>query len=393
MDDISDTELDSMLQEMDIDEESGDEHQKSKFDLNETESSAVSENLKQKITIEETNMSLFTSLNCRVLGSEAANRNDYAADLENKVAITSGVCLYGNSESTSLEENIIRPKTYELEDEIDTLKPQRPTSLDLPALQLQGVDLYANAGQTPPGNNPQLQNSNQEIEKPENEIQLIKEEEDPNSEITNDVAEATGYSEDPNANLGKVPPIWVPDNMATGCMNCSAKFTMIKRRHHCGHAARQFEVITGDNNSSSRSPNPNNPMEYCSTIPPHRQVSSEPKTPPSVIVPVGVLKKDNGSYSSTSSNSSGQKARNWNEPKQPRRQNDRSNKNSADNKPPTPARSEQITDATAMGLVAQLFRGSIPPSAAAATVNTVQSMSSTKAQKIRVVEIKSNELF
>ena len=33
--------------------------------------------------------------------------------------------------------------------------------------------------------------------------------------------------------LGKVPPIWVPDSVATHCMNCGVKFSVIKRRHHC----------------------------------------------------------------------------------------------------------------------------------------------------------------
>lgn len=43
--------------------------------------------------------------------------------------------------------------------------------------------------------------------------------------------------------------------------------------------------------SQSRSLNPNNPMEYCSKIPPHQQVSSPSNQPPSVMVPVGVLKR------------------------------------------------------------------------------------------------------
>lgn len=41
----------------------------------------------------------------------------------------------------------------------------------------------------------------------------------------------------------------------------------------------------------SRPLNPGNPMEYCSVVPPHQQVGSLPVTPPSVMVPVGVLKR------------------------------------------------------------------------------------------------------
>lgn len=41
----------------------------------------------------------------------------------------------------------------------------------------------------------------------------------------------------------------------------------------------------------TRSPNPNNPMEYCSVIPPHQQVASSSSAPISVMVPVGILKR------------------------------------------------------------------------------------------------------
>ena len=43
-------------------------------------------------------------------------------------------------------------------------------------------------------------------------------------------------------------------------------------------------------------------MEYCSTIPPHQQVSAEgaTATPPSVMVPVGVLKRPDVSSSGES---------------------------------------------------------------------------------------------
>ena len=33
--------------------------------------------------------------------------------------------------------------------------------------------------------------------------------------------------------LGTVPPLWVPDSVASHCMNCGLKFGVIKRKHHC----------------------------------------------------------------------------------------------------------------------------------------------------------------
>ncbi|XP_048581610.1 zinc finger FYVE domain-containing protein 9 [Nematostella vectensis] len=33
--------------------------------------------------------------------------------------------------------------------------------------------------------------------------------------------------------MGYVPPIWVPDEVALFCMNCGLKFSLIRRKHHC----------------------------------------------------------------------------------------------------------------------------------------------------------------
>lgn len=33
--------------------------------------------------------------------------------------------------------------------------------------------------------------------------------------------------------LGKQAPLWIPDEEALSCLHCDAKFTLIKRRHHC----------------------------------------------------------------------------------------------------------------------------------------------------------------
>ncbi|CAK9814819.1 Zinc finger FYVE domain-containing protein 9 [Anthophora plagiata] len=142
--------------------------------------------------------------------------------------------------------------------------------------------------------------------------------------------------------LGKQPPFWVPDSDAPSCMLCDVKFTVLKRRHHCracgkvlcskccnmkykleyqgnidsrvcvscyqlltkaeteqgmGEWSSGYSTCANNNDINSpqeRQPNPNNPMEYCSTIPPLQQLAGGLPTPPTVMVPVGVLKREGG---------------------------------------------------------------------------------------------------
>lgn len=150
-------------------------------------------------------------------------------------------------------------------------------------------------------------------------------------------------------NIGKVQPYWIPDNMALFCMQCNQKFSFIKRRHHCRACGQvlcsvccslkakleymgdaevricvQCDILLNSRSNAdcdsdpddaaasidaasnvnapysgqisapnlTRSPNPNNPLEYCSVIPPYQQVASSSTTPISVMVPVGVLKRE-----------------------------------------------------------------------------------------------------
>ncbi|XP_033219235.1 zinc finger FYVE domain-containing protein 16 isoform X2 [Belonocnema kinseyi] len=139
--------------------------------------------------------------------------------------------------------------------------------------------------------------------------------------------------------LGKQPPFWIPDSDAPNCMLCDVKFTVIKRRHHCRACGKvlcskccsmkyrleyqgnidsrvclpchqllikaESEQESGDwpgypinasgpgiNSPQGRQPNPNNPMEYCSTIPPLQQLVGGLPPAPTVMVPVGVLKRE-----------------------------------------------------------------------------------------------------
>ena len=46
--------------------------------------------------------------------------------------------------------------------------------------------------------------------------------------------------------LGKLPPFWVPDADAPNCMQCDAKFTVLKRRHHCRACGKVLFIINLD---------------------------------------------------------------------------------------------------------------------------------------------------
>uniref|UniRef100_A0A3P8T0Y7 Zinc finger FYVE-type containing 9 n=1 Tax=Amphiprion percula TaxID=161767 RepID=A0A3P8T0Y7_AMPPE len=130
----------------------------------------------------------------------------------------------------------------------------------------------------------------------------------------------------PASSLGEVAPVWVPDSQAPICMKCDVKFTFTKRRHHCRACGKVFcatccslkcrlvymdrkearvcvtcySALTNAQSwetpsaASNQSPNPNNPAEYCSTIPPLQQAQASgvlSSPPPTVMVPVGVLKQ------------------------------------------------------------------------------------------------------
>uniref|UniRef100_A0A665XB72 Zinc finger, FYVE domain containing 9a n=1 Tax=Echeneis naucrates TaxID=173247 RepID=A0A665XB72_ECHNA len=132
-------------------------------------------------------------------------------------------------------------------------------------------------------------------------------------------------SKKPATSLGEVAPVWVPDSQAPICMKCDVKFTFTKRRHHCRACGKVFcatccslkcrltymdkearvcvtchSALTSAQSwetpatGNNQSPNPNNPAEYCSTIPPLQQAQASgvlSSPPPTVMVPVGVLKQ------------------------------------------------------------------------------------------------------
>ena len=44
--------------------------------------------------------------------------------------------------------------------------------------------------------------------------------------------------------LGKVAPHWLPDAEAPNCMQCEARFTFTKRRHHCRACGKVTSVTS-----------------------------------------------------------------------------------------------------------------------------------------------------
>ncbi|XP_034939825.1 uncharacterized protein Sara isoform X3 [Chelonus insularis] len=222
-----------------------------------------------------------------------------------------------------------------LNSEEDFERPSRPQTLNI--VSPVKMDSHSTIGL--PGATPSTQDQPPVTEDP------VVRERDPSPDASDSSSMEFGII------LGKQPPFWVPDSEAPNCMLCDARFTVIKRRHHCRACGKvlcskccnlkykleyqknvesrvcstcylqlirtESEHGSGDwssdyaNNASAsinspqgRQPNPNNPMEYCSTIPPLQQLAGGLPSPPTVMVPVGVLKREG----STKQRAEGQKS-------------------------------------------------------------------------------------
>lgn len=246
--------------------------------------------------------------------------------------------------------------------------PQRPNTLELPPSYNETM-MQSAAGSTPAarqlatnqinaetGEFDEAQGGSEDPIQSEEPRQIVAELQPPQAQDQDPIV--TGQSQDSRSTgcslsiteLGKVQPYWIPDSETTFCMQCNLKFSFIKRRHHCRACGQvlcstccslkaklaymgdtearicvQCDILLNSQHSDNgdsdheptpgidvasaidtnqdastvmspsllRSPNPNNPMEYCSTIPPLQQVgASSSGTPIAVMVPVGVLKRD-----------------------------------------------------------------------------------------------------
>ncbi|XP_051794714.1 zinc finger FYVE domain-containing protein 16 [Acanthochromis polyacanthus] len=146
-------------------------------------------------------------------------------------------------------------------------------------------------------------------------------------ESPTDGARAVNWKREGAEELGSRQPAWVPDSEAPNCMNCYQRFTFTKRRHHCRACGKVYCAVCCNRKCKLKylekearvcvvcfdtihraqalermmsptgpSPNPNVPSEYCSTIPPLQQARAAGtlnSPPPTVMVPVSVLKHPN----------------------------------------------------------------------------------------------------
>ncbi|KAK6639918.1 hypothetical protein RUM43_008195 [Polyplax serrata] len=227
------------------------------------------------------------------------------------------------------------------EQKLEEAKPSRPDTLNIRRTSLASRQ-PGSPGQTPlprgsgSGDFAGVEEDNLRNERSEGYNSQLGDSKEDTEELER-LLEASEASEPPltleERRLGKVSPFWMPDHLASSCMECDSKFTVIKRRHHCRacgkilcskccglRASLEYlqnqeqrvcencfrtlaRVLTYElqneadvETSPRRRPNPNNPMEYCSTVPPPLQISSSgSQTPPSVMVPVGVLKREGSS--------------------------------------------------------------------------------------------------
>ncbi|XP_070780741.1 zinc finger FYVE domain-containing protein 16 [Enoplosus armatus] len=146
-------------------------------------------------------------------------------------------------------------------------------------------------------------------------------------ESPTDGARSVNWKREGVEELGSRQPAWVPDSEAPNCMNCYQRFTFTKRRHHCRACGKVYCAVCCNRKCKLKylekearvcvicfdtihraqalermmspagpSPNPNVPSEYCSTIPPLQQARAAGtlnSPPPTVMVPVSVLKHPN----------------------------------------------------------------------------------------------------
>ncbi|GAB1600623.1 uncharacterized protein LOC115214902 isoform X1 [Argonauta hians] len=238
-----------------------------------------------------------TSLNLPQRTREVNAQNDWSGGVASQTFPSDS----DNSSSSRRNQSGIQPITEENETNVENSSQQlasSPTTSQSSLCGDGGVE-YSEEGEN---------NHSDPSESQQREVKPTQHQFDPD-EMSGDKSSS--------CQIGAVAPVWIPDADAPNCMQCEAKFRFTKRRHHCRACGKVFcaaccsmktklqymenkearvclachQLINITENRSGRSPNPNNPSEYCSTIPPLQQANAHVPMP-TVMVPVGVLKRE-----------------------------------------------------------------------------------------------------
>ncbi|XP_029639814.1 uncharacterized protein LOC115214902 isoform X2 [Octopus sinensis] len=239
-----------------------------------------------------------------------------------------------NSSSGWWNQSGIQPISEENESGVENASQELTSSPTTSQSSLSGDGGVENSEEGEYDHSEQSQSQQSEPKPQQQQQQQLQQQQQQQQQQDQEVSEGDRTS---HSQIGAVAPVWVPDADAPNCMQCEAKFRFTKRRHHCRACGKVFcsaccsmktklqymenkearvclachqliniRELALDNlvitkscckedvkaeNRSGRSPNPNNPSEYCSTIPPLQQANAHVPLP-TVMVPVGVLKRE-----------------------------------------------------------------------------------------------------
>ncbi|KAL0103451.1 hypothetical protein PUN28_017602 [Cardiocondyla obscurior] len=196
------------------------------------------------------------------------------------------------------------------ENDQEAEKPTRPQTLDIVTTHNK-IDSYSDSSSIVQG---ELQNTTGHSE--------IGETVDEDRGASSDVSD-NSLVESNNTVLGKQPPFWVPDSDAPSCMLCDVKFTVLKRRHHCRACGKVlcnkccnmkyrleyqgnidsrvcvscYHVLTKAESEQGMSDWSTGYNSYtdCSDVNSVQLAGGLPP-PPTVMVPVGVLKREGSKH-------------------------------------------------------------------------------------------------
>ncbi|XP_076168170.1 smad anchor for receptor activation isoform X1 [Ptiloglossa arizonensis] len=291
------------------------------YNVNINQESLTTDKTESQLKEQKGNLAQYSQAYELKMQSDIDNNSEESISMTSEIKVLNNTTVHCDDAMPKFVETSIRSNTSDTSDESE--KPVRPQTLDIVLTN------NTNDHQT-------LGSTSDTLGQVQSDVDGMKEGQGSSPDILdNSLPESTSV-------LGKQPPFWVPDSDAPSCMFCDVKFTVIKRRHHCRACGKVlcnkccnmkykleyqgnidsrvcvscYQLLTkaeteqglrewssgyptcmsnNDINSpQGRQPNPNNPMEYCSTIPPLQQLAGGLPPPPTVMVPVGVLKREGG---------------------------------------------------------------------------------------------------